>query len=45
MIDGRKFDDIINRLKYINEHRQKALKLIIVGDPPIDSESGYFFNA
>ena len=50
MIDGKTFDIIINRLKYINQHKEVLgnINLIIVGDcmqlPPIDSDSGYFFN-
>ena len=50
MIDGKTFDIIINRLKYINDHKESSgnINLIIVGDcmhlPPIDTDSGYFFN-
>ena len=53
MIDGHKFDDIIIRLKYVNEHRQNGnIKLMICGDsmqlPPVDADeikSGYYFKA
>ena len=49
MIDGVKFDEIIERINIINELREKNLILIICGDvlqlPPINSISGYFFYA
>ena len=51
MIDGKKFDDIINRLKFINKYRQNKIdiNLIICGDalqlPPIETTTGYFFNS
>ena len=49
MIDGCTFDNIIERIKFINKYRKIDIKLIIVGDcmqlPPVDkSKSGYNFN-
>ena len=49
MIDGCTFDNIIERIKFINKYRNDDIKLIIVGDcmqlPPVDkSKSGYYFN-
>ena len=50
MIDGAKFDEIVKRLRFINNHKktEREIKLIICGDflqlPPINSDSGYFFN-
>ena len=49
MIDGRKFDEIIKRIKFVNKFRKEELKLIIVGDcmqlPPVEGKDyGYFFN-
>ena len=49
MIDGCTFDNIIERIKFINKYRKNDIKLIIVGDcmqlPPVDkSKSGYYFN-
>jgi len=52
MIDGHKFDEIIDRIKFLNKKRSKKIgeiKLIICGDPlqlpPVENDSGYFFNA
>ena len=40
MIDGCTFDNIIERIKFINKYRNNDIKLIIVGDcmqlPPVD---------
>ena len=32
MIDGCTFDNIIERIKFINKYRKNDIKLIIVGD-------------
>ena len=47
--DGCTFDNIFERIKFINKYRNNDIKLIIVGDcmqlPPVDkSKSGYYFN-
>ena len=49
MTDGCTFDNIIERIKFINKYRKNDIKLNIVGDcmqlPPVDkSKSGYYFN-
>ena len=49
MIDGATFDNIINRIKFVNKYRKTDIKLIIVGDcmqlPPVEKLiSGYYFN-
>ena len=49
MIDGATFDNIINRIKFVNKYRKHNIKLIIVGDcmqlPPVEKNvSGYYFN-
>ena len=49
MIDGCTFDNIIERIKFINKYRKNDIKLIIVGDcmqlPPVENLiSGYYFN-
>ena len=49
MIDGATFDNIINRIKFVNKYRINNIKLIIVGDcmqlPPVEKNvSGYYFN-
>ena len=40
MIDGATFDNIINRIKFVNKYRKNNIKLIIVGDcmqlPPVE---------
>ena len=46
MIDGCTFDNIINRIKFINKYRKNDIKLIIVGDcmqlsPVVKTKSGY----
>ena len=52
MIDGHKFDQILDRINFVNKKRCKRvgeIKLIICGDPlqlpPVENDSGYFFNA
>ena len=49
MIDGAMFDRIYTIIKKINSKRTKPISLIICGDslqlPPVDSKSGYVFNA
>ena len=40
MIDGATFDNIINRIKFVNKDRKNNIKFIIVGDcmqlPPVE---------
>ena len=49
MIDAVKFDIILEKINIIDKYRDKPLQIIICGDvlqlPPVDSISGYFFNA
>ena len=49
MIDGEKFDRIIERIRFINKILKIDLKIILCGDclqlPPVEgAEYGYFFN-
>ena len=49
MIDGATFDRIYMTIQKVNSKRKTPISLIICGDvlqlPPVDSQSGYFFNA
>ena len=49
MLSGVLFDQIYTGIKKINEKREKPICLIVCGDvmqlPPVNSTSGYFFNA
>ena len=48
-IDGKRYDDIIDRINYVNKHREQPMKLILVGDtmqlPPVEvGQYGTFFH-